>query len=174
MTDAQGIRADLLTDPRLGPDLADQVAAAFAAAGVEVQAHARPPVRGADDITWLVLAVLPLQAFLASLGGKVADDVYRQLTNLFAKFGDHAGAKAPSEDGDQQPEQAPAPLVLQDAVTGVQVVLDNDLPADGYQQLLRLDLAPFRFGPVHYDRAASRWRAELDEAWPQADGHREG
>jgi hypothetical protein len=56
------------------------------------------------------------------------------------------------------------PLVLRDAASGLRVVLDRDLPAEGYQQLLVLDLSQFQAGPVHYDRAADRWRSEIDES----------
>jgi hypothetical protein len=55
-------------------------------------------------------------------------------------------------------------LVLQDAATGVQVVIEPDLPDESYQQLLALDLSTIRHGPVHYDRHQRRWRSELDEA----------
>ncbi len=55
-------------------------------------------------------------------------------------------------------------MVLQDVTSGLQIVLDQDLPAEGYQQLLTLDLSRFRLGPVHYDRIQQRWRSELDEA----------
>lgn len=54
-------------------------------------------------------------------------------------------------------------LVLQDTVTGVQVVLEPDLPADSYRQLLSFDLATVRRGPLHYDLHRRRWRSELDE-----------
>ncbi len=57
-------------------------------------------------------------------------------------------------------------LVLQDAVTQLQIVLEADLPADAYQALVALDLSAFRQGPVHYDRQRGRWRSELDE-WQQ-------
>lgn len=56
------------------------------------------------------------------------------------------------------------PLVLQDAASGLRVVPDGDLPADGYRQLLALDQARFRSGSVHYDRASHSWRTETNEA----------
>ena len=56
--------------------------------------------------------------------------------------------------------------MLQDTTTGLQIILDHDLPADGYRQLLTLDLSPFRLGPLHYDHVQHRWRSELDEAAP--------
>lgn len=53
--------------------------------------------------------------------------------------------------------------MLQDAVTGLRVVLEPDLPAESYRQLLSLDLTKFTHGPLHYDPARARWRSELDE-----------
>ena len=55
-------------------------------------------------------------------------------------------------------------LLLQDSTTGIQVVLEPDLPAWAYQQLLSFDFATLRRGPLHYDQHRRRWRSELDEA----------
>jgi hypothetical protein len=46
------------------------------------------------------------------------------------------------------------------------MVLEVDLPTDGYRQLVELDLSAIRQGPLHYDHQRSRWRSELDE-WRQ-------
>jgi len=54
-------------------------------------------------------------------------------------------------------------LVLQDTTTRLQVVLEADLPVEAYRQLISLDLAAIRHGPLHYDRQRSEWRSELDE-----------
>ncbi len=62
-------------------------------------------------------------------------------------------------------------MVLQDTATGLQIVLDQALPDEGYQQLLNLDMSQFRLGPVHYDQVQRRWRSELDEAQPRLHRH---
>jgi hypothetical protein len=54
-------------------------------------------------------------------------------------------------------------MVLQDTETGMHIVLEPDLPAESYRQLLSLDLTTVTRGPVHYDLARKRWRSELDE-----------
>jgi hypothetical protein len=54
-------------------------------------------------------------------------------------------------------------LALQDTVSGVQVVLEPDLPAESYRQLLTFDLSTVRHGPLHYGLHRLRWRSELDE-----------
>jgi hypothetical protein len=46
----------------------------------------------------------------------------------------------------------PRVLLLQGSTTGIQVVLEPELPDDAYQQLLAFDLATIRRGPLHYDR----------------------
>jgi hypothetical protein len=63
--------------------------------------------------------------------------------------------------------------VLLDRGTGRQIVLEADLPAEAYRQLTALDLSQFSTGPVHYDLARGRRRAELDEtARPRPEGPR--
>ncbi|MGH3902358.1 MAG: hypothetical protein ACRDTA_29720, partial [Pseudonocardiaceae bacterium] len=64
-------------------------------------------------------------------------------------------------------------LILQDAESRLQVVLEADLPTEAYQALVALDLSAFRQGPVHYDRQRGRWRSELDE-WQQAQARDSG
>jgi hypothetical protein len=58
----------------------------------------------------------------------------------------------------------PLVLILQDKTTGVQVVLEPDLPDEAFEQLLVFDLAAIRRGPLHYDQRRRQWRSELDEA----------
>jgi hypothetical protein len=67
-------------------------------------------------------------------------------------------------DQEQPAAEQLRPLVLQDTASGLQVVLEADLPDAAYQQLVGLDLAKFQLGPLHYDRQQRRWRSELDEA----------
>jgi len=133
----------------------------LAGCGASAQVETVPVHRGESAaLTWIVLAVLPLQAFLAALGSKMADDAYAQVRTLVKRLA--AGRPKPPGVG------PPAPLVLVDRGTGLQVVLEADLPAEAYRQLIALDLSQFSHGPVHYDLGRGRWRAELDEAAPPA------
>jgi hypothetical protein len=155
MTNAGSLTVDIFVDARLSPEREQAVTGALTALGASVRVKVLPPRRTADDLQWIVLAALPLQAFLSSIGGKIADDAYKGLQNAVRKLrGPDAAAKTP----------ATRPMILQDTASGLRVILDHDLPADGYQQLLNLDLARFQIGPVHYDRTQQRWRSELDEA----------
>lgn len=112
--------------------------------------------RGISDIPpWVVFIALPLQPFLNALIENLAGDAYQRLKASIVRvfrhrheLGTEAGARV---------------VVLADTVTGVQVVLEPDLPAKSYQQLLRFDLSTITRGPVRYDRGEGRWRCELDE-----------
>jgi hypothetical protein len=145
-------KADVFVDTRLSGVDENLIVEALEALGVSARVRVLPPVRGISDLQWLVLAALPLQAFLSGIGAKAADDAYRKFQDTIHKL----------TSRDQSP--VTRPIVLQDTDTGLRIVLDHDLPADGYRQLLSLDLARFRLGPVHYDRAERRWRSETDEA----------
>jgi hypothetical protein len=155
MTNPSTMSADIFVSTQLAPEREELIVDALTALGVSARVRVLPPRRGVGDLQWLVLVALPLQAFLTSLGSKIADDAYQGFQRAVRRL-----LHRVAED------QVPAlkPVVLQDATSGIQVVLDPDLSVEGYKQLLHLDLSQFRFGPVHYDQARQRWRSELDEA----------
>ena len=126
-------------------------------APLDVRVRRQPVHRGADELTWLVLASLPLQAFLSGLGGEAVKDAYAGLKKLVARLSNHTL-------GNHKKAISTVPLVLADVRTGLRIALDADLPAEAYRQLHELKLADYRTGPLHYDRAGHRWRSELDEA----------
>ena len=74
--------------------------------------------------------------FLSGLGSAAAQDVAQDLERLVGRVvgGKHKTAS---------PQQV---LVLQDAATRPQVVLEADLPAEAYEALVALDLSAFRQG----------------------------
>lgn len=124
------------------------------------------PVRrgGTAALTWIVLAVLPLQAFLSELGSKAAEDSYTKLRVLIRRLASGRRTHEAAPPAGQAPVNSPAPLVLLDSETGLQIVLEADLPGDAYSKLMALDLSQFSIGPLHYDQARHCWRSELDEA----------
>ena len=140
-------------------DLSDRVAAQliedFQSVGVTAELRQVSPRRALGEIAWLALAVVPLKPFFDQLTKDFAADAYQHLKTFIARvFRLH-----PS------PATEPATvLLLQDSATGIQVVLEPDLPARAYQQLLSFDFATLRRGPLHYDQHRRRWRSELDEA----------
>jgi hypothetical protein len=158
VTDLRHMPSDSFLDEQMPPEQQDLITEAIAALGVSIQTvRIMPRRRSASDLQWLVLAALPLQAFLSGIGTDIANNAYES-------FQDAVRTLLRRKHPDLPP--ATRPIVLQDTLTGLQIILDHDLPADGYQQLLTLDLSPFRLGPLHYDRAQTRWRSELDEAVP--------
>lgn len=130
--------------------------AALRAAGVSARTRMVPTRRGVDELHWLVLATLPLQAFLTGLGMVIAEDVAARIKRLAGRVLEGRGSTTA--------DSSARLLVLQDTATRLQVVLEPDLPQQAYQALLALDLSEFRHGPLHYDRRLGRWRSELDEA----------
>ncbi len=115
-------------------------------------------------LTWIVLAALPLQAFLSALGSKAAEDVYAKLRALVRRLANGHRAAGAAPPAGQKAPASPAPLILLDSDTGLQIVLEEDLPGDAYRELVAMDLSRFRYGPLHYDQARHRWRSERDEA----------
>lgn len=148
------VLVEIIVDPQVTKEQEVLVTDALAALGFSSRTRVLAPRRGPEQLQWLVLASLPLHAFLSGIGSKIAEDGYRGLQSAIRRTL-------------RRPEvPAPRPLVLQDSASGLQIVLDPDLPEDGYQQLIDLDLSRFRFGPVRYDRGERRWRSDLDEARP--------
>ncbi len=155
MDDPGSMSADIIVDSQLSPELQVVLTDTLASLGAAARIRVLPVHRGASDLPWLILATLPLQAFLSAIGSKFADDAYKGFQNAVRRLLRPEHPVKPSVS---------RPLVLQDGVSGLRIVLDHDLPPEGYEQLLTLDLSRFRIGPVHYDRAGQRWRSELDEA----------
>jgi hypothetical protein len=154
MGSPESLEASVLVAAEVGPDEELAIVDAFAAVGVAASTRVVPARRAAAELQWLVLAALPLNAFLARAGAGLADDAGHVLEHLVGRVIGHRRRSAAVTDV----------LVLQDAATRLRVVLEADLPADAYRQLIGLDLSSFRRGPLHYDRQRGRWRSELDEA----------
>ncbi len=142
---------------------ADRITAEFADIGLNADVRVAPPLRSLGEVALVIFAALPFQQFVSQLASDFADDAYARLKAfvtkvLHGKPGDAStGAVA---EGEPEAKQV---LVLQDTATGIRVVLEPDLPAESFRQLLTLDLTKFKFGPLHYDLTRGRWRSELDE-----------
>lgn len=133
--------------------------------GADARVQISPVHRGdTTSLTWIVLAVLPEHAFLTVLGSKAAEDGYAKLRALVHRISSSRRPREIAPPPQQTSVRSPAPLVLQDSDTGLQIVLEADLPADAYSKLVTLDRTQFIIGPLHYDKAGQRWRSELDEA----------
>jgi hypothetical protein len=150
------VDADVFVDQPVPAKEADRIAAEFAGIGLVADVRVAAPRRSLNDAL-VILAALPFQPFISQLANDFADDAYARLKGFVTKVLHRKHADAGAEG------QARQVLVLQDTATGVRVVLEPDLPADSYRQLLSLDLTKITDGPVHYDLARRRWRSELDE-----------
>jgi hypothetical protein len=158
MASPDRLTAELLVAAEVPPEQEQAILEAFGALGVAVRARIVPARRGAGELQWLLLAVIPLQAFLSTLGSTFAGEASQGLKRLVGRV---LGAR-------RETASPPPVLVLQDAATRLQVVLEVGLPSDAYEALISLDLSEFHKGPLHYDRRRSAWRSELDE-WQRRD-----
>jgi hypothetical protein len=151
------MHADIVLFEPLPADVEAEVSELFREVGASVRVRSVPTRRGLSEAQWLVLALIPLEAFLKPLVAKSAEDAYGRMRILLRRLSESSSG-TPGED---------QPLVLQDSLSRVRVVLEADLPAVAYRQLIGLDLSQFKYGPVHYDPAQSAWRSEIDEAQRQ-------
>jgi hypothetical protein len=154
MSDRSEFMAEVLVNEATSTDQEQVVLEWFEELGISAQVRRPLSHRDPGTLGWLVLAALPVQAFLTALTGAFAEDVYGGLKKLVQRVS-RRGGKA----GDPV-----APLVLQDSETGLRIVLDADLPDEAYEQLRQLDLGQIGEGPVRYDRASRRWTAQPDDS----------
>jgi WD40 repeat protein len=112
--------------------------------------------------SWLVLIVVPLTAFLAAIGTRLGNAAFEWLVRVIRKLQDEHRAGSRKR-----------PWRLQDADTGVVIVLEADLPDKAYRQLRDVDPTWFRPGEtVRYDRDRGEWPAgeDTDDAGPDPAG----
>lgn len=141
---------DLLVSRLVSPGDVDEIEQAFSDVGLRPTPHMVAPRRGPEELSWLVVAALPLSSFLTSLGAKMAEDSYKALRQLTRRvLTTTSGAK-------------PLTLVLEDLASGTQVVLESDLPDDSYRTLLAADFAGHAGGRIHYDRGRGQWVGSED------------
>jgi hypothetical protein len=143
------LRAELLLAAGVSAEQEQELVKAFHAIGVTARTRTIPTRRGGEQLPWLVLAALPLQAFLSGLGSKLAEGTYEGLKRLVARLPRHQSAA-----------QSTQVLVLEDPDSRLQIVLEPDLPTDAYRQLVTLDLSAIQQGQLRYDRNRAMWRSE--------------
>ncbi|MGH3479195.1 MAG: hypothetical protein ACRDRY_04165 [Pseudonocardiaceae bacterium] len=156
MSNSDSLTAEVFVTAEVSTEGEQAIVEAFRNLDVAARTRMVPTRRGLEQLHWLVLAALPLHAFLSGLGSAAAQDVAQGLKRLVGRA---VGTKQTMASSERV-------LILQDAVTRLQVVQEADLPIEAYQALVALDLSAIRQGPVHYDRQRGRWRSELDE-WQQ-------
>ncbi|WP_409469479.1 hypothetical protein [Streptomyces sp. HC307] len=150
--------ADLFVDEKTPAGHEAPLVEALTSLGFAVRARAVPTRRPVEQLAWIMLIALPLQAFLSALGSKLAEDTHQFLRNAIAKVGRRdSGTSEPSAE-------TVGPVVLQDPATGLQIILGPHLDEEAYRKLRALDLSQYTHGPVRYDTAEGRWLSDIDEA----------
>lgn len=112
------LAAEVLVTAEVSREQEQAIVKAFDALGVTARARTVPTRRGVGELQWLVLATLPLHAFLSGLGSTLAQETSQGLKRLVSR-----------SLGDRREKVSPPPvLVLQDAATRLQVVLEPIYP----------------------------------------------
>lgn len=136
----------------LSEDQRESLRGALSSIGLQVPSRPRPTFR--DPMLLVLLVVLPaLNAFLGSLG----EDAYRVLRSALEKIFHTSSAKRRE-------------VVFQDGSTGAQIVLEQGLPEEAYEQLHDLDLSEVQSGTLwFFDRDTGRWTTRAKGGGTGAD-----
>jgi hypothetical protein len=154
----ENLHAEVIVSPQFDPAAIPDVLHLFRRLGLDAEI-APPPVLRSGDLTWLVLASLPLVGFLSALGDKIADDGYAELRELVVRIARHGRRTGATTHA----------LLLEDEGTGTLVELDEDLPDESYRRLLEVDLSANAGVTLRYEAATGHWTAVL-EPGSVADG----
>ncbi|MFG2000967.1 hypothetical protein ACGFNU_17650 [Spirillospora sp. NPDC048911] len=153
------ITAEILVSSQFEEGEERAVASAFAELGVESRVRVVPVRRGPGELQWLVLAALPLHAFLSGIGTTLAKEATLGLKSLVKQaIGGRQGRQGP-QGRREVADEAPV-LVLQDPDTRLQIALEADLPDEAYAALVSADLSSLGKGTLRYDRHLGEWRPE--------------
>ncbi|MFD9190029.1 hypothetical protein ACFWCA_17540 [Streptomyces phaeochromogenes] len=143
VSDGAAPHADVFVPPRAVSGAESPVVDLLTGLGWDVSVKSWPALRAGDQLSWLFLVALPVQAFLGGMGAKLADDAYRRLKALVGRTA--------------QPAANGAPVVLQDTATGVRILLGPELDEEAYRGLRALDLTRSRNDTLRYDVTEARW-----------------
>jgi len=142
------VDAELVVNRGLTAEDVADIQEAFRALGLATSARVAPRLRG-QELSWLVLASLPLSGFLTTLGTSMAEDAYTRLKGLVRRVL-LRGQGASGNTG---------ALLLEDRATGALVVMDVDLPDEAYSALFATDLSVGSGATFRYDATHHRWAA---------------
>ena len=148
------LSAEVLVDGKLSAEESARLSNDFEEIGLTTDVR-QVPHRRSLDLAWFILAALPWKPFIDKLAQEFASDAYKRLKSVTTRIFNSRKCLAETEQ---------RLLVLQDTLTGVQVVLEPDLSAESYRQLLAFDLSSVQRGPLRYDKHRKQWRGELTEA----------
>jgi hypothetical protein len=144
--------------PEFDPDGTAGLTQRLRRLGLDPSLSPAPQLRS-SDLTWLVLASLPLVGFLNTLGNKLAEDGYEGLRDLVRHIARHGRTTGGN----------PRALLLEDQDTGTLIELGGELPEEGYRKLLELDLSSNVGVTLHYDIRTSQWTAAAEHLRGEQD-----
>lgn len=82
MSNSDPLAADVLVTAEASAEEERAIVEAFCALGVAARTRMVLTLRGLEQLHWLVLATLPLHAFLSGLGSAAAEDVAQRPCHL--------------------------------------------------------------------------------------------
>ncbi|MGH8881219.1 MAG: hypothetical protein ACRD0P_28365, partial [Stackebrandtia sp.] len=130
----------MLLDNEIPAEVEKRLIERLREAGVDSKSRRKLAHRSGETLSWLVLLALPLQGFLSGIGAEAIKDIYASTKRQLRRI----------TDREDEHESESRPMILQDADSGLMIVLEGDLPAEAYRRLTELDLSEYRHGPVHY------------------------
>lgn len=112
------LATEVLLAEKISPEDAAELGREFETIGLSAQLREKGLYRSLGEIAWFALMLLPLKPFFDKLTEDFAGDAHKQLTTLVGKL---LHRTKPATD-------TPRVLVLQDSTTGIEIVLESDLP----------------------------------------------
>jgi hypothetical protein len=101
-----------------------------------------------DELPWVVMATVPITAFLSAFAAAAGKDAYDTLKNLVCKI----WVKRTKNSGSS------GNFILIDSKSGIWVLLDPDIPSDAYSELAKLDINSLTNpNAIKYDKDKKKW-----------------
>lgn len=91
MSNSDPLAAEVLLAAEVSAEDEQVIVKAFSGLDVAARTRMVPTRRGLEQLSWLVLAALPLHAFLSGLGSAAAEDVAQGLKRLVGRVAAASG-----------------------------------------------------------------------------------
>lgn len=138
------------------PEEVEAVRKAFADLNLAAKVEANYVRRGIGDYPWAILIALPLIPFLKAFGEAAGKDAWELLRDLTGKLYE-ARKRSRAKEG--------SPVIV-DEDTGLWVILDSEIPADAFEQLLEFDISSAEAKHLQWDPVSRRWYDAWDRNAP--------
>ena len=128
----------------------------FRAAGVEADVNNSYERRGVGTFPWAVLIEVPVGAFFTALATAAGRDAWKSLKQLVGRIYE-ARRQSPVPEG---------AVLLQDPDVHEDLVLQEDLPDQAWELVVKIDLRKTPSGQLRWDKTKIEWR----DPWDTDDG----